>query len=193
MDASNKLDLSDIDWAEVPRHPMTPEALRCLRYFLITEGSTFFYTKALMKTKLGHRGARLRAVHQRVDVRRRVPRARVSGSFLEAYGERVEPDYRTRDVHDRRGVGERIDEIGQTRALAGVRRGVARGAHGVGRHPGDHDLPRRTTQLIERVNHPILTDDLPADHEAGAAALRLLRERKRARSGSPRRAFVAAR
>ena len=51
MDASGKVDLSDIDWAEVPKYPMTPEALRTLRYFMVTEGSTFFYVKALMKTK----------------------------------------------------------------------------------------------------------------------------------------------
>ena len=51
MDHSGRVDLSDIDWAMVPKHPMTPEALRTLRYFMVTEGSTFFYVKALMKTK----------------------------------------------------------------------------------------------------------------------------------------------
>ena len=42
MDGSGRVDLSDIDWSDVPNHPITPEGLRTLRYFLMTEGSTVF-------------------------------------------------------------------------------------------------------------------------------------------------------
>jgi rubrerythrin len=154
MDASNKLDLSDIDWAEVPKHPMTPEALRCLRYFLLTEGSTFFYTKALMKTKAAIEEPEF-APFLCVWMYEEEYHGRAFRQFLEAYGERVEPEYR-REMFDRRGAGERIDELGQT-VLSQVFPEAWPAVHMVWGVIQEFTTYHGYQALIERVNHPILT------------------------------------
>jgi hypothetical protein len=112
MDGSGKVDLSDIDWSEVPKYPMTPEALRTLRYFMVTEGSTFFYVKALMKTKAAILEPDL-APFLCVWMYEEEFHGRAFRKFMEAYGEKVPEDYRA-NMFNTRGVGERIDEIGQT-------------------------------------------------------------------------------
>lgn len=154
MEASNKLDLSDIEWDDVPKHRITPEGLRTLRYFLITEGSTFFYTKALMTT---------RSVIEEPDFPPFISvwmyeeeyHGRAFRRFLEAYGEPIAPDYRTeRFTH--RGVGERIDEIGQ-RVIAAAFAPAWPAVHMVWGAVQEMTTYTAYTQLIQRINHPILT------------------------------------
>ena len=48
MSTSAQVDLSDIDWEAVPDYPLSPEALRTLRYFLQTESATFYYLRSVM-------------------------------------------------------------------------------------------------------------------------------------------------
>src|SRR5262245_3159459 len=48
---SRAVDLSDIAWDDVPRHPVTPEAVRTLRYMQDIESHTIVYLRALLATR----------------------------------------------------------------------------------------------------------------------------------------------
>jgi len=153
MEASGKLDLSDIDWDEVPKHPLTPEALRTLRYFLLTEGSTFFYTKALMKTKAAINEPEM-APFLSVWMYEEEYHGRAFKRFLEAYGEPPALDYRT-DMFQNRGPGEKIDEISQT-VLSRVFPDGWPAVHMVWGVIQEFTTYTAYQALIERINHPVL-------------------------------------
>jgi hypothetical protein len=154
MEGSGKVDLSDIDWAEVPQHRITPEALRTLRYFLLTEGSTFFYTKVLMQT---------RSVVEEPEFAPFVTvwnyeeefHGRAFRQFLEAYGEQIPRSYRS-EMFQSRGIGERIDEVGQ-RVLATLFAPAWPAVHMVWGAMQEFTTYTAYQQLIERVDHPILS------------------------------------
>src|SRR5262245_26751223 len=111
MEASAKVNLSDIAWDDVPKYPLTPEALRTLHYFLKTEGSTFFCLKAVIETKAACKepdfAPFLCAWTYEEEFHGRALRR-----FIEAYGQPISDDYRT-DMFRKRGPGERFDEYGQ--------------------------------------------------------------------------------
>jgi len=48
---SGALDLTGIDWAEVPRHPVPPEAVRTLYYMQDIESHTIVYLRSLLATR----------------------------------------------------------------------------------------------------------------------------------------------
>jgi len=48
---SRALDLSAVAWAEVPRHPVSPETLRTLRYMQDIESHTIVYLRSLLATR----------------------------------------------------------------------------------------------------------------------------------------------
>jgi hypothetical protein len=48
---SGALDLSAIEWAEVSRHPVTPETIRTLRYMQDIESHTIVYLRSLLATR----------------------------------------------------------------------------------------------------------------------------------------------
>ena len=48
---SRALDLSGIDWDDVPRHPLSPEILRTLRYMQDIEAHTIVYLRTLLSTR----------------------------------------------------------------------------------------------------------------------------------------------
>jgi hypothetical protein len=48
---SRAVDLSEIDWAAVPRHPVSADTLRTLRYMQDIESHTIIYTRALLATR----------------------------------------------------------------------------------------------------------------------------------------------
>src|SRR2546422_10346559 len=48
---SRAVDLSEIDWAAVPRHPVSPDAIRTLRYMQDIESHTIIYTRSLQATR----------------------------------------------------------------------------------------------------------------------------------------------
>jgi hypothetical protein len=48
---SRAVDLAAIDWAAVPRHPVPPEAVRCLRYMQDIESHTVLYLRSLLATR----------------------------------------------------------------------------------------------------------------------------------------------
>lgn len=154
MESSQKVDLSDIDWSEVPRHPLTPEELRALRYFMITEGSTFFYVKALMDT---------RAIIEEPDfapflcvwMYEEEFHGRAFKKFIEAYGVEVEPEYR-RDMFLSRKLGEKIDEIGQV-VISKVFPAEWPAVHMVWGVIQEYTTYQAYQAIIDRMNHPILT------------------------------------
>ena len=154
MDASGKLDLSDIDWAEVPKHSISPEGLRTLRYFLNTEGSTFFYTKALMKTQAAFKEPDL-APFICVWMYEEEFHGRAFRKFLEAYGMPIPKTYR-RDMFLSRGAGERIDEIGQS-VLSRIFPDGWPAVHMVWGAIQEYTTYCGYQALIERVNHPVLS------------------------------------
>lgn len=153
MDGSGKVDLSDIDWSEVPKHPMTPEALRTLRYFLKTESSTFFYTKALMKTKATIAEPEL-APFITVWMYEEEFHGRAFRQFLHSYGEPIPTTFRE-ELFASRGVGERIDEIGQS-VLSRIFPDAWPAVHMIWGVVQEFTTYSAYQALIERVNHPIL-------------------------------------
>lgn len=153
MNASSKVDLSDIDWAEVPRHPITPEAMRTLRYFLITEGSTFFYTKALMHTNTALRELDFAPFIVAWTYEEEF-HGRAFRRFIEAYGEQLSDSSRTQ-LFVRRGLGERVDEVGQT-LLSYVFASSWPAVHMTWGVIQELTTYMAYQALVERVDHPVL-------------------------------------
>jgi hypothetical protein len=48
---SRAVDLSEIDWAAVPRFPVSPDTIRTLRYMQDIESHTIIYTRSLLATR----------------------------------------------------------------------------------------------------------------------------------------------
>jgi len=48
---SRGLDLSGLDWDDVPRHPLSPEVLRTLRYMQDIEAHTIVYLRTVLSTR----------------------------------------------------------------------------------------------------------------------------------------------
>jgi len=153
MDGSGRVDLSDIDWSEVPRHPITPEALRTLRYFLMTEGSTVFYAKGLMQTQAIHREPEF-APFLCVWMYEEEFHGRAFRKFLEAYGQRIDPGYRG-EMFLGRGAGERIQEVGQN-ALSVLFPEAWPAVHMVWGAIQEYTTYSAYQALIDRVDHPVL-------------------------------------
>jgi rubrerythrin len=51
VERSKAVDLSTIDWAEVPRHRVPPETIRTLRYMQDIESHTIVYLRSLLATR----------------------------------------------------------------------------------------------------------------------------------------------
>lgn len=51
---SGALDLSGIDWEEVPKHPLREDEIRVLTYFMDVEANTIVYLKELLSTEAIH-------------------------------------------------------------------------------------------------------------------------------------------
>jgi hypothetical protein len=154
MDSSGRVDLTDINWGDVPKYPLTPEAIRALRYFLLTENSTFFYVKALMSTDAVYNEPEL-APFLCVWMYEEEFHGRAFRKFLEAYGDPPVPTYR-RDMFLSRGVGEKIDEIGQN-VLGKIFPSHWPAVHMVWGAIQEFTTYQGYQALIERIDHPILT------------------------------------
>src|SRR6058998_2644669 len=48
---SGAVDLWTVDWADVPKHPLSPEAIRTLRYMQDIESHTIVYLRSLLATR----------------------------------------------------------------------------------------------------------------------------------------------
>ena len=48
---SRAVDLSAFPWADVPRHPVSPETIRTLRYMQDVEAHTIIYLRELLATR----------------------------------------------------------------------------------------------------------------------------------------------
>ena len=54
LNRSKALDVSDIDWADVPNHPLREDELRVLTYMMDVESNTIVYLKELLSTPAIH-------------------------------------------------------------------------------------------------------------------------------------------
>jgi len=153
MDGSGKVDLSDIDWSEVPKYELTSEAIRTLTYFLKTEGSTFFYVKALMKTKASVEEPDV-APFLCVWMYEEEFHGRAFKKFLQAYGVDVPDSYRA-EMFAKRSVGERIDEVGQS-VLSRIFPEAWPAVHMTWGVVQEFTTYCAYQALIDRINHPIL-------------------------------------
>jgi hypothetical protein len=153
MGQSAPLDLSDIDWDEVPRHPMTPEALRVIRYFLTTESATFYYLRSVMRTKPALEEPEI-APFLCAWVYEEEFHGRAFAQFVRAYGETVDHDYRAQ-MFKGRGAGEKKDEIGQI-ILGTLFPEAWPAAHMVWGAIQELTTYTAYMQLVARTQHPIL-------------------------------------
>jgi hypothetical protein len=153
MDGSGRVDLSDIPWEDVPKYRLTPEALRVVRYFHMTESFTFYYLKGLMATRAAQQEpdfapflcawAYEEEFHGRAFLR-----------FMEAYGETVRDDYRGL-AFSTRTIGERFDEAAQT-AVSMAFPDAWPATHMVWGAIQECTTYNAYKQLIDRTGHPIL-------------------------------------
>ena len=51
LSRSRALELSDLPWADIPRHPLADGAMRCLRYMQDIESHTIIYLRTLLSTR----------------------------------------------------------------------------------------------------------------------------------------------
>ena len=109
LEGSGRVDLSDVDWNEVPEHPLTPAALRTVRYFMITESATFYYLKALMSTKTAQTVPEF-APFLCAWAYEEEFHGRAFAQFMKAYGQEVDSTYRGA-MYTGRTFGERFDEF----------------------------------------------------------------------------------
>ncbi|MBM4358604.1 MAG: acyl-ACP desaturase [Deltaproteobacteria bacterium] len=153
MEQSGAVELDDIPWEDVPKHPLTPEALRALRYFMTTESATFYYLRSLIQTKPA------------LDEPEFAPflcawafeeefHGRAFLKFMRAYGVEVNEDYRAK-MYARRTGGEKKDEIGQF-ILASMFPDAWPAAHMAWGAIQEWTTYTAYTQLIARTGHPVL-------------------------------------
>jgi rubrerythrin len=154
MNRSGCIDLSDIDWDDVKRYPITPEAIRALKVFMGVEGATFFYLKALLRTRAAIEEPDF-APFMSAWVYEEEFHGRAFRRFLEATGEHVPDSYRA-DMFNQRTSSEVFTEVMQF--LLSV--GFAEDWPAV--HMAWGAVQECTTYqcyvaLEKRVNHPILS------------------------------------
>ncbi len=155
MAGSGQVDLRDIPWDDVPKYPLTPAALRTLRYFLNTESATFYYLRALMGTKAAmvepDMAPFLSAWNYEEEFHGRAFRR-----FVEAYGERVDEGYRG-DMYLRRTNVERITD-GVALGLSVVLPDAWPSIHMLWGAIAEHTTYNAYRQLITRTQHPVLAE-----------------------------------
>src|SRR4051794_23264396 len=111
MNASGRVDLSDICWEDVPKHRLTPETIRALRVFMCVESSTLLYAKALLGARSALDdpfGPFLAAWVYEEEFHGRAFR-----KFLEAYGYEITKTMQRAELFRNRTSGELLDEVMQ--------------------------------------------------------------------------------
>jgi hypothetical protein len=153
LETAGQVDLSDIPWEDVPKYPLSPEALRTIRYFLQTESATFYYLRSAMST---------RAAMEEPDF---APflctwsfeeefHGRAFKRFLQAYGEPVDAYFRGQ-MFARRGAGERVDEL-IALSISTLLPEQWPAAHMVWGASAEFTTYMGYVQLVKRTDHPIL-------------------------------------
>jgi hypothetical protein len=153
MSLSGQVDLSDIPWDEVPRHPLTPAALRTLRYFLQTESATFFYLRQIIGTRAATQDPEFAPFMCAWNYEEEF-HGRAFRRFMEAYGDPVDDAYRT-EMFSGRAMGERIDEL-LTATLATLFPEDLAAAHMVWGASAEFTTYMGYVALLKRTQHPIL-------------------------------------
>lgn len=153
MEGSGRVDLDDLRWDDVPKYRITPEAMRSVRYFMITESATFYYLKALMETRAATEepdfAPFLCAWNYEEEFH-----GRAFKKFIETYGDDVDDTYRG-NMFNGRTVGERVDELG-AKALSVAFPHVWPATHMVWGAIQELTTYMAYRRLIERTGHPVL-------------------------------------
>lgn len=151
---SKALDVSGIDWDDVPNHPLREDEIQILTYFMDVESNTIVYLKELLSTP---------AI--------RVPEIQAFLScwayeeffhgfalkqFLRSYGVPVD-DNRTAEVAGSKSLVHHLRTIGQTvlAKLAGVR---FIGVHMAWGAVNELATAEGYLRIIQKTNHPILKE-----------------------------------
>jgi len=153
MEQSGAVDLADIRWEDVPKYPLTEEALRALRYFMTTESATFYYLRSLIQTEAAAAEPEF-APFLCAWAFEEEFHGRAFLKFMRAYGVDVDDSYRSTMFSSRTG-GERKDEIGQF-LLSVAFPEAWPAAHMAWGAIQEWTTYAAYTQLIERTKHPIL-------------------------------------
>lgn len=153
MTLSGQVDLSDINWDDVPRHRLTPAALRTIRYFLQTESATFFYLRQIIGTRAATQDPEFAPFMCAWNYEEEF-HGRAFRRFMEAYGEEVDDGYRS-DMFSSRALGERVDEF-LTSTLATLFPEDLAAAHMVWGASAEFTTYMGYVSLVKRTDHPIL-------------------------------------
>ncbi len=153
MEQSGAVDLTDIPWEDVPKYPLTDEALRTLRYFMTTESATFYYLRSLIQTKPAMAEPEF-APFLCAWAFEEEFHGRAFMKFMRAYGVEVDNSFRT-TMYSKRTGGERKDEIGQF-LLSMAFPDSWPAAHMAWGAIQEWTTYIAYTQLIERTGHPVL-------------------------------------
>lgn len=153
MASSGQVDLTDIPWDEVPRHRLTPAALRTIRYFLQTESATFFYLRQIIGTRAATQDPDFAPFMCAWNYEEEF-HGRAFRRFMKAYGESVDDEYR-RDMFSTRAIGERVDEL-LTTTLATLFPEDLAAAHMVWGASAEFTTYMGYISLIKRTKHPVL-------------------------------------
>ncbi len=154
MNASGRVDLSDIHWEDVPRWRLTPETLRVLRVFAGVESSTLLYAKALLGTRNALQepfGPFIAAWVYEEEFHGRAFR-----QFISAYGDELPDAIERSNIFKNRSVGEVFDEVA-SRALDTLFPSDWPAVHMVWGAVQEYTTYSCYQALIERVRHPILS------------------------------------
>ena len=150
---SKRLDLSQLDWADIPNHPLTDGDVMCLHYMMDIETHTVIYLRDLLATRAAHdpyvTGFLSCWVYEELW------HGEAFSDFLRAYGLEVpaEPKLpdgstpmptrpnRVREFREQMGVGHKLFLLPTMFALDGDAR-LRRPAHDVGSDQRAHDADR---------------------------------------------------
>ena len=115
--ASRKLDLEEIDFAAVPRHPLSTEEIRILTYMMDIETHTIIYLRDLLTTPAAH-DPEITAFLS-LWAYEEFWHGEALSRFLQAAGERFAPD-RPGEIRRAAGVRDVLGTIGKMTAARTV-------------------------------------------------------------------------
>lgn len=153
MEQSGAVDLHDIPWEDVPKYPLSDEALRAVRYFMTTESATFYYLRSLIQTKPAMSEPEF-APFLCAWAFEEEFHGRAFLKFMRAYGVKVDDTYRS-EMYSHRSGSERTEEVGQF-LLSMAFPEAWPAAHMAWGAIQEWTTYIAYNQLIERTGHPVL-------------------------------------
>jgi rubrerythrin len=151
--ASRRLDLDGIDFAAVPRYPLSREEIRCLTYMMDIETHTVIYLRDLLTTPAAF-DPEVTAFLS-LWVYEEFWHGEALGRFLEAAGERFSPD-RPAEIRRAAGVRDLFGTIGMMIAARALKDFVA--VHMTWGAMNELSTLHGYRRVIANSKHPILVE-----------------------------------